>query len=175
MEMDGTYDTVLVAVGRDALTKDLGLEAAGVEYSADTGKIPATFEQTNVENIYAIETYLERCKVFRRTARVCAFEAHFGMGSAKSLGAMPEAVAGAVPEAVAFSGEDLGGLDKVGPQCMDAVLDIIADIQRAASSQLMRGAQCLKKVYDEVIAEAKRTCEKIEEASKLESAPAMWI
>lgn len=44
----------LLAVGRDALTKDLGLEAAGVEYDTANGKIYAEDEQTNVDNIYAI-------------------------------------------------------------------------------------------------------------------------
>lgn len=55
-----TYDTVLVAVGREAVTKDLGLEAAGVTYdAAGSGKIPVTDEQTNVPHIYAIGDVLE--------------------------------------------------------------------------------------------------------------------
>lgn len=48
------YDTVLQAVGRDAVTKDLNLEAVGVVYNAASGKIPVVDEQTNVPNIYAI-------------------------------------------------------------------------------------------------------------------------
>lgn len=53
------FDTVLLALGRDAITKDLGLENAGVEIDRSTGKIPATNEQTNVANIFAIGDVLE--------------------------------------------------------------------------------------------------------------------
>lgn len=49
----------LVAVGRDAVTKDLGLEAAGVAFNASSGKIAAVDEQTNVPHIYAIGDVLE--------------------------------------------------------------------------------------------------------------------
>lgn len=47
------YDTVLWAIGRKGLVRDLSLEAAGVAYKDD--KIPVDeAEQTNVENIYAV-------------------------------------------------------------------------------------------------------------------------
>lgn len=58
-EAEGLFDTVVLAVGRDACTRDLGLDSAGVEVVAATGKIPVTDEQTNVENIYALGDVLE--------------------------------------------------------------------------------------------------------------------
>lgn len=50
-------------MGRDAVTSDLGLERAGVAFSARSGKIPATGEQTNVPWIYAIGDVLENRQV----------------------------------------------------------------------------------------------------------------
>eukprot|EP00657_Telonema_sp_P-1_P011210 TRINITY_DN6111_c0_g1_i1.p1 TRINITY_DN6111_c0_g1~~TRINITY_DN6111_c0_g1_i1.p1 ORF type:complete len:269 (-),score=89.19 TRINITY_DN6111_c0_g1_i1:113-919(-) len=47
------FDTVLCAIGRRALTDDMGLANAGVEVQPN-GKIVTNFEQTNVEHIYAI-------------------------------------------------------------------------------------------------------------------------
>jgi len=58
-DADQEYDTVLLAVGRDAVTLDLGLDAAGVAYDKKTGKIPATNEQTNVPSVYALGDVLE--------------------------------------------------------------------------------------------------------------------
>ncbi len=53
-EAHETFDTVLVAIGRSADTAGLHLERAGVEVDK-SGKIPVSdYEQTNVENIYAI-------------------------------------------------------------------------------------------------------------------------
>ena len=49
-----TFNTVLLAVGRDACTKDLGLEKAGVKINPKNQKILTHFEQTNVDNIFAI-------------------------------------------------------------------------------------------------------------------------
>lgn len=48
------YDTVLFAIGRQALTKELKLENAGVKVLSENGKIDAENEQTNVPNIYAV-------------------------------------------------------------------------------------------------------------------------
>ena len=48
------YDTVLFAIGRKALTKDLKLENAGVTVCPDDAKIDAQNEQTNVPHIYAV-------------------------------------------------------------------------------------------------------------------------
>lgn len=58
-ERSDEYDTVFLAVGREAVTKDLNLDVAGVRYSKSNGKIPAVDEQTNVPHIYAIGDVLE--------------------------------------------------------------------------------------------------------------------
>eukprot|EP00245_Coleochaete_scutata_P002496 TRINITY_DN1330_c0_g3_i1.p1 TRINITY_DN1330_c0_g3~~TRINITY_DN1330_c0_g3_i1.p1 ORF type:complete len:287 (+),score=77.70 TRINITY_DN1330_c0_g3_i1:77-862(+) len=58
-EVADVFDTVILAVGRDALTQDLGLDKAGVVVDGRTGKIPAVHEQTNVPHIYAIGDVLE--------------------------------------------------------------------------------------------------------------------
>mmetsp|Transcript_11050 Transcript_11050/g.20060 ORF Transcript_11050/g.20060 Transcript_11050/m.20060 type:complete len:482 (+) Transcript_11050:55-1500(+) len=50
----GVYDTVLQAIGRKGCANNLNLEAAGVTYDKEKGKIPCTNEQTNVPHIYAI-------------------------------------------------------------------------------------------------------------------------
>ncbi|CAH1285653.1 unnamed protein product [Diabrotica balteata] len=49
-----TFDTVLFAIGRRALTKELHLENCGVKVAGDGEKIDAVNEQTNVPNIYAV-------------------------------------------------------------------------------------------------------------------------
>lgn len=48
------FDTVLFAVGRRALTKELCVESAGVKTVPESGKIFAENEQTNVKHIYAV-------------------------------------------------------------------------------------------------------------------------
>jgi len=53
-ESSDAFDTVLLAVGRDAYTQKLGLDKAGVTRNAANGKLPVRREQTNVEHIYAI-------------------------------------------------------------------------------------------------------------------------
>ncbi|OWK16594.1 hypothetical protein Celaphus_00011814, partial [Cervus elaphus hippelaphus] len=54
------YNTVLLAIGRDACTRKIGLENVGVKINEKTGKIPVTEEeQTNVPYIYAIGDILE--------------------------------------------------------------------------------------------------------------------
>jgi thioredoxin reductase (NADPH) len=58
-DSDSDYDTVMLAVGRQALTKELGLETCGVETVEKNGKIDAPSEQTNVPHIYAIGDVLE--------------------------------------------------------------------------------------------------------------------
>uniref|UniRef100_A0A8D2L221 Thioredoxin reductase 1, cytoplasmic n=1 Tax=Varanus komodoensis TaxID=61221 RepID=A0A8D2L221_VARKO len=56
----GEFNTVLVAIGRDACTRKIGLEKVGVEINKKTGKIPVNDEeQTNVPYIYAIGDVLE--------------------------------------------------------------------------------------------------------------------
>lgn len=53
------YDTVLLAVGRTALTEQLGLKEAGVHFNPRTMKVFSDNEQTNVPNIYAVGDVLE--------------------------------------------------------------------------------------------------------------------
>lgn len=48
------YDTVLMAVGRKALTEELKVKNAGVEVRPENAKIVANNEQTNVPNVYAV-------------------------------------------------------------------------------------------------------------------------
>ncbi|XP_062839113.1 thioredoxin reductase 1, cytoplasmic isoform X2 [Anolis carolinensis] len=56
----GEYNTVLLAIGRDACTRKIGLEKVGVKINEKTGKIPVNdVEQTNVPYIYAIGDVLE--------------------------------------------------------------------------------------------------------------------
>jgi len=49
----GEFDTVLLAIGRNVCTNEIGLDKAGVCLSRN-GKIPTKYEQTNVPHIYAI-------------------------------------------------------------------------------------------------------------------------
>jgi len=64
---DGTtasdeFDTVMFAVGRDACTSGMGLEAAGVTVNANH-KITTKNEQTNVPHIYAIGDVIDGAKL----------------------------------------------------------------------------------------------------------------
>ncbi|KAJ8259079.1 hypothetical protein COCON_G00180910 [Conger conger] len=57
---EGEYNTVLIAVGRDACTGTIGLDKAGVIVNKKNGKIPVNDEeQTNVPHVYAIGDILE--------------------------------------------------------------------------------------------------------------------
>jgi thioredoxin reductase (NADPH) len=49
-----TFDTVLFAVGRKALTKELCVESAGVKTELESGKVIAENEQSNVKHIFAV-------------------------------------------------------------------------------------------------------------------------
>ncbi|CAI7894681.1 unnamed protein product [Closterium sp. NIES-53] len=53
------FDTVVIAVGRDAQTQELNLAAAGVDVNPLTGKIIAPDEQTSAPHIYAIGDVLD--------------------------------------------------------------------------------------------------------------------
>lgn len=55
------YDTVLVAIGRSADTKNLGLENVKIGTNSRNGKIPTVHEQTTCPNIYAIGDVMENC------------------------------------------------------------------------------------------------------------------
>uniref|UniRef100_A0A671V0A2 Thioredoxin reductase 3 n=1 Tax=Sparus aurata TaxID=8175 RepID=A0A671V0A2_SPAAU len=58
--IEGEYNTVLIAVGRDACTDKIGLDKAGVKVNPKNGKIPVNDEeQTNVPHIYAIGDILQ--------------------------------------------------------------------------------------------------------------------
>uniref|UniRef100_A0A8C5MKS3 Thioredoxin reductase 1, cytoplasmic n=1 Tax=Leptobrachium leishanense TaxID=445787 RepID=A0A8C5MKS3_9ANUR len=59
-EITEEYNTVLLAIGRDACTRKIGLEIPGVKINEKTGKIPVNDEeQTNVPYVYAIGDVLE--------------------------------------------------------------------------------------------------------------------
>ncbi|XP_075014988.1 thioredoxin reductase 3 [Calonectris borealis] len=54
------YNTVLIAVGRDACTRNIGLETIGVKINEKNGKVPVNDEeQTNVPYVYAIGDILD--------------------------------------------------------------------------------------------------------------------
>ncbi|KAM9204316.1 thioredoxin reductase 1, cytoplasmic [Mergus octosetaceus] len=58
--IEGEYNTVLLAIGRDACTRKIGLDKVGVKINEKTGKIPVNdVEQTNVPYIYAIGDILQ--------------------------------------------------------------------------------------------------------------------
>ncbi|XP_074861249.1 thioredoxin reductase 3 [Carettochelys insculpta] len=58
--VEGEYNTVLIAIGRDACTKNIGLEKIGVKINEKNGKIPVNDEeQTNVPHVYAIGDILD--------------------------------------------------------------------------------------------------------------------
>ncbi|KAF1402256.1 Thioredoxin reductase 3, partial [Spheniscus humboldti] len=54
------YNTVLIAIGRDACTRNIGLETIGVKINEKNGKVPVNDEeQTNVPYVYAIGDILD--------------------------------------------------------------------------------------------------------------------
>ncbi|XP_015606757.1 thioredoxin reductase 1, mitochondrial isoform X2 [Cephus cinctus] len=55
-----SYNTVLFAIGRRALTQDLKVENAGIKLVPENDKIDAVNEQTNVPNIYAVGDVLHK-------------------------------------------------------------------------------------------------------------------
>lgn len=63
-EFSDEYDTILFAIGRRALTKELNLENAGVKVAGDGEKIDAINEQTNVPHIYAVGDVLYVSRLF---------------------------------------------------------------------------------------------------------------
>lgn len=56
-----TFNTVLVAIGRTADTKNLGLENVGVKFNEKNGKIITKNEQSSCPNIYAVGDVMEGC------------------------------------------------------------------------------------------------------------------
>jgi len=59
-EFSDECDTVLFAIGRRALTKELHLDNAGVKVAGDNEKIDVVNEQTNVPHIFAVGDVLYR-------------------------------------------------------------------------------------------------------------------
>lgn len=58
--IEDEYNTVLIAVGRDACTDKIGLDKVGVKVNPKTGKVPVNDEeQTNIPHIYAIGDILQ--------------------------------------------------------------------------------------------------------------------
>uniref|UniRef100_D3Z0H7 Thioredoxin reductase 3 n=1 Tax=Mus musculus TaxID=10090 RepID=D3Z0H7_MOUSE len=58
--VEGIYNTVLLAIGRDSCTRKIGLEKIGVKINEKNGKIPVNdVEQTNVPHVYAIGDILD--------------------------------------------------------------------------------------------------------------------
>ncbi|KFP87401.1 Thioredoxin reductase 3, partial [Acanthisitta chloris] len=58
--IEGEYNTVLIAIGRDACTRNIGLETIGVKINEKNGKVPVNDEeQTSVPYVYAIGDILE--------------------------------------------------------------------------------------------------------------------
>uniref|UniRef100_A0A146MC08 thioredoxin-disulfide reductase (NADPH) n=2 Tax=Lygus hesperus TaxID=30085 RepID=A0A146MC08_LYGHE len=58
---EGMFDTVLVAVGRTALTKELNLDSVGIEVNPRNQKIVVNEkDQTSVKNVFAVGDVIER-------------------------------------------------------------------------------------------------------------------
>lgn len=53
------YDTILFAIGRKALTKDLNLPTAGIALKEGQDKIDTVNEQTTVPHIFAVGDVIE--------------------------------------------------------------------------------------------------------------------
>ena len=53
-EASAEFDTVLLAVGRDAFTHKLGLDKVGVDVNPKSGKLPVQDETTNAPHVFAI-------------------------------------------------------------------------------------------------------------------------
>nr|XP_054496263.1 thioredoxin reductase 3 isoform X3 [Agelaius phoeniceus] len=58
--LEEEYNTVLLAIGRDACTRNIGLQTIGVKINEKNGKVPVNDEeQTNVPYVYAIGDILD--------------------------------------------------------------------------------------------------------------------
>jgi len=53
------FNTIVLAIGREPCTKDLNLTKLGIKINPDTQKILTNYEQTNIDNIYAIGDVIE--------------------------------------------------------------------------------------------------------------------
>ena len=64
--LEETYNTIVLAVGRDPCTSDLNLDKVGVKLNPKNKKILTTFEQTSTENIYAIGDVIDESSANNR-------------------------------------------------------------------------------------------------------------
>lgn len=53
------FNTIVLAIGREPCTKDLNLTKLGIKINPNTQKILTNYEQTNIDNIYAIGDVIE--------------------------------------------------------------------------------------------------------------------
>ncbi len=79
------YNTVILAVGREPCTKDLNLDRVGVKLNPKNKKIRTTFEQTNVENIYAIGDVIDESSANGRVLELTPVAIKAGQLLAKRL------------------------------------------------------------------------------------------
>lgn len=79
-EFSETFDTVLFAIGRRALTRELNLDKAGVKTAGEGEKIDAVNEQTNISHIYAVGDVLYVSLLMKKsiyTLHFCCIIYHF--------------------------------------------------------------------------------------------------
>lgn len=83
--LEETYNTILFAVGREALTDSLGLDKVGVKTNPKNKKIITNFEQTNVDNIYAIGDVIEESSASDRAIELTPVAIQAGQLLAKRI------------------------------------------------------------------------------------------
>ena len=84
-EHEETYNTILYAVGREACTEGLALDKAGVKVNPRSKKILTTFEQTNVEHIYALGDVIDETSAGRNAVELTPVAVQAGQLLAKRL------------------------------------------------------------------------------------------
>ncbi|XP_048865606.1 thioredoxin reductase 1, cytoplasmic-like isoform X2 [Brienomyrus brachyistius] len=94
---EGEFNTVLLAIGRDACTRNIGLDRIGVKYNQQTGKIPVDEdERTSVGHIYAIgdvqEGRLELTPVAIQAGRLLARRLYGGWSTKCDYANVPTTV-----------------------------------------------------------------------------------
>ena len=83
--LEEVYNSVLLAVGRDPCTNELGLDRVGVKLNPKTNKIITQFEQTNVDNIYAIGDVIDEKSANNRVLELTPVAIKAGQLLAKRL------------------------------------------------------------------------------------------
>lgn len=83
--LEETYNTILFAVGREALTDNLGLDKVGVKTNPKNKKVITNFEQTNVDNIYAIGDVIEESSANDRAIELTPVAIQAGQLLAKRI------------------------------------------------------------------------------------------